>query len=69
MDADVLGGEAAELGAVAVEGLPAALLSMAWERLEAGDVDDLAGLIPAYVALPRGVRRAAEDLGWSPNLQ
>ncbi len=69
MDADVLGGEAAELGAVAVEGLPAALLSMACERLEADDVDDLAGLIPAYVALPRGVRRAAEDLGWSPDLQ
>jgi tRNA threonylcarbamoyladenosine biosynthesis protein TsaB len=68
MDAAVLGHEAAELGAVAVEGLAAALLSMASERLEAGDVDDLAGLIPAYVALPRGVRRAAEDLGWSPDL-
>ncbi|MEA2025818.1 MAG: tRNA (adenosine(37)-N6)-threonylcarbamoyltransferase complex dimerization subunit type 1 TsaB [Chloroflexota bacterium] len=69
MDADVLGEEAAELGATAVEGLPAALLSMAHERLEAGDVDDPAELTPAYVALPRGVKRAAEELGWSPDLR
>ena len=69
MEADELGAEAAALGAAAVEGLPAALLSMARRRLEAGEVDDLAELVPAYVALPRGVRRAAEDLAWSPDLR
>ncbi len=69
MDADVFGDEAAELGATAVAGLPAALLSMARQRLEAGDIDDPAELTPAYVALPRGVKRAAEELGWSPDLR
>jgi tRNA threonylcarbamoyladenosine biosynthesis protein TsaB len=69
MDAEVLGEEAARLGAVAVEGMPAALLALARRRLEVGDLDDTAELVPAYVALPRGVKRAAEDLGWSPDLR
>jgi len=66
---EVLGVEAVRLGEAAMEGLPRALLLLALERLEAGESDDIAGLIPAYVALPRGVRRAAEDLGWSPDLR
>jgi tRNA threonylcarbamoyl adenosine modification protein YeaZ len=69
MDAAVLGGEAARLGRVAVEGMPAALLELARARLDAGETDDIADLTPAYVALPRGVKRAAEDLGWSPDLR
>jgi tRNA threonylcarbamoyl adenosine modification protein YeaZ len=69
MDAELLGPEAAQRGRVAVEGLPAALLSMARDGLDAGAADDVSELIPAYVALPRGVRRAAEDLGWSPDLR
>ncbi len=60
---------AARLGAAALEGLPAALLALARERLAAGEPDDAAELVPAYVALPRGVKRAAEDLGWSPDLR
>jgi tRNA threonylcarbamoyladenosine biosynthesis protein TsaB len=65
----LVGREAARLGMAAVEGLPAALLSLAAARLHAGDWDDVAELTPAYVALPRGVRHAAEELGWSPDLR
>ncbi len=69
MDDGLLGGAAARLGAAAVEGMPAALLQLAAARVAAGQLDDVAELTPAYVALPRGVKRAAEDLGWSPDLR
>lgn len=69
LDPDVLGPEAAELGRRALDGLPAALLALAVDRLSAGPGDDVADLVPAYVALPRGVSRGAEDLGWSPDLR
>ena len=69
MDAAILGEEATARGAAAVEGLAAALLARARARLLAGDADEVAELIPAYVALPRGVKRGAEDLGWSPDLR
>ena len=69
MDAGLLGEDAVRLGAAAVKGMPAALLELARARIEAGETDDVAELTPAYVALPRGVRRAAEDLGWSPVLR
>lgn len=66
---DLLGPESEALGLAALAGLPATLLAMARERLERGEPDDVAALVPAYVALPRGVARAAEDLGWSPDLR
>lgn len=69
MDPQILGEEAATLGARALEGMPDALLSMARARLAAGGGDEVADLVPAYVALPRGVTQAAEDLGWSPDLR
>jgi tRNA threonylcarbamoyl adenosine modification protein YeaZ len=69
MDPELLGPAAAAEGAAAVEGLAAALLGIAAGRLAAGEQDDVAELTPAYVALPRGVTRAAEDLGWSPDLR
>lgn len=69
LPADVLGEAAVERAAAALEGLPASLLALARERLAAGETDDVAELIPVYVALPRGVKRAAEDLGWSPDLR
>ncbi len=69
MDPGVLGEAAAELGRRALEGLPAALLALALGRLSSGSTDDVAGLVPAYVALPRGVSVAAEELGWSPDLR
>jgi tRNA threonylcarbamoyl adenosine modification protein YeaZ len=69
MDPGLLGTEAARLGEVALAGLPGALLTLAAERFATLGADDIAELVPAYVALPRGVARAAEDMGWSPDLR
>jgi tRNA threonylcarbamoyl adenosine modification protein YeaZ len=69
LDDAPLGEAAARLGEAAVAGLPTALLALAAERLAIGETDDPALLVPAYVVLPRGVRRGAEDLGWSPDLR
>jgi tRNA threonylcarbamoyladenosine biosynthesis protein TsaB len=69
LDSALLGDAAARLGEAAVAGLPAALLALAAERLQAGERDEPAELVPAYVALPRGVQQAAEELGWSPDLR
>lgn len=69
MEPDLLGAAAAALGATALAGLPQALLTLAASRLASGQGDDIAELVPVYVALPRGVARAAEELGWSPDLQ
>jgi hypothetical protein len=69
VSSEELGAEASRLGEAALDWLPVALLAMARERLAAGMTDDVAALVPAYVALPRGVHRAAEDLGWSPDLR
>jgi tRNA threonylcarbamoyl adenosine modification protein YeaZ len=54
---------AVALGDAAVEGLAAAMLTRAAERLAAGDADDLARLVPEYVTLPRGVRMPPTDAG------
>ena len=59
----------AALGEAALAQLPAALLALAAERLVAGTTDEPAALVPAYVALPRGVHLGPEDLGWSPDLR
>lgn len=69
IDEGLLGGAAARMGEAAMAGLPAALLALAAERLAAGERDEAAELVPAYVTLPRGVQRAAEELGWSPALR
>jgi hypothetical protein len=53
--------DACALGARACDGLVAALLAAGAARLAAGDPDDLAGLVPEYVTLPRGVRTALPD--------
>jgi tRNA threonylcarbamoyl adenosine modification protein YeaZ len=45
--------------------LGASLLAMGAARLAAGDVDDLAGLVPEYVTLPRGVRAEGGEVSWS----
>jgi tRNA threonylcarbamoyl adenosine modification protein YeaZ len=69
MDAAPLGEAAARAGVAAVDGLAGALLQLAAARVGAGHSDDIAELTPAYVALPRGVERAPEDLAWSPDLR
>ena len=69
MEAELLGEEAVRLGAAAVAAMPQALLELARTGLDAGETADVAQLTPAYVALPRGIERAAEELGWSPDLR
>ena len=56
-------------GEVARTGLAAALLSMLVARLATGATDDVASLIPAYVALPRGIGAVAAGAGWTPELR
>jgi tRNA threonylcarbamoyladenosine biosynthesis protein TsaB len=53
--------DATALGDAALAGLAAALLRAGAARLAAGDADDLAGLVPEYVTLPRGVLSAVPD--------
>lgn len=60
-----LPGEAVERGRDAVDGLPAALATVGARRLVAGERSDAATLVPAYVALPRGLAEIAGDIEWS----
>ena len=57
--------EALERGEAARRGLGAALISLGAARLAAGDVDDLAALVPEYVTLPRGIRAEGGEVSWS----
>ena len=57
--------EALARGETARARLGAALLGIGAARLVAGDVDDLAGLVPDYVTLPRGVRAEVGEVSWS----
>ena len=57
--------DALERGETARAGLGASLLALGAARLAAGDVDDLAGLVPEYVTLPRGVRAEGGEVSWS----
>ncbi len=57
--------DALERGEAARAGLGASLLALGAARLAAGDVDDLAGLVPEYVTLPRGVQTEAGEVSWS----
>jgi tRNA threonylcarbamoyladenosine biosynthesis protein TsaB len=61
--------EARERGAAAVRGLPAALLAILDERLVAGRLDAPEDLVPAYVALPRGISAPIAETAWSPDLR
>ena len=57
--------EASALGDRALAGIGAALLRLGARRLAAGDTDDLAGLVPEYVTLPRGIDRESGSVTWS----
>ena len=61
--------EAAARGEVALRGLARALARLGMAALSAGRTDDVARLVPAYVALPRGIEKAAADMTWSPDLR
>ena len=45
--------------------LGASLITLGAARLATGDVDDLAGLVPEYVTLPRGVTTEGGEVAWS----
>lgn len=61
--------QAQERGRRAVEGLASALMTLGIRALDAGRSDDAAALVPAYVALPRGIAQSAEEMVWSPDLR
>ncbi len=69
LPADLLGADAAARGERALAGLAAAMLAILDERLAAGGADDVSGLVPAYVALPRGIGPTEEGMTWSPDLR
>jgi tRNA threonylcarbamoyladenosine biosynthesis protein TsaB len=58
-----------ELGRHAVDGLAASLARLGAAALAGGRRDDVAELVPAYVALPRGIAEAAASVEWSPDLR
>ncbi len=57
--------EASARGARARDALAHALIGLGTGRFAAGDVDDLARLVPDYVSLPRGVKAATGEVAWS----
>jgi tRNA threonylcarbamoyladenosine biosynthesis protein TsaB len=60
---------AAQRGAAALAGLGSALSRLGARRLADGLIDDAAHLVPAYIALPRGIARAVAEMTWSPDLR
>ena len=52
-------------GERARDGFAAALVRIGAERLNAGEADDLARLVPEYVTLPRGVAATSGEVAWS----
>ena len=63
--ADRAPADALERGETARAALGASLLALGAARLAAGQVDDLAGLVPEYVTLPRGVTAQSGEVSWS----
>jgi tRNA threonylcarbamoyladenosine biosynthesis protein TsaB len=57
--------EAVARGDAARDGLARALFRLGAARLAAGEPDDLAGLVPEYVTLPRGIRASSGEVTWS----
>jgi tRNA threonylcarbamoyladenosine biosynthesis protein TsaB len=56
-------------GEVALRGLARALAILGTKGLADGRADDVERLVPAYVALPRGIAKAAAEMTWSPDLR
>jgi tRNA threonylcarbamoyl adenosine modification protein YeaZ len=57
--------DAVARGDAARNGLARALFRLGAARLAAGEPDDLAGLVPEYVTLPRGIRASSGEVTWS----
>ena len=56
-------------GAQALAALSAALARIGSQALAKGESADAAQLVPAYVALPRGIAKAVVEMEWSPDLR
>lgn len=69
IDLDAAPDEARRRGEAALAGLGTALAELGAAALAAGRADDVDRLVPAYVALPRGLARAAAEMTWSPDLR
>ena len=69
LESDDVTADARALGLRAVCELAAALAGQAAAELAAGRRDDVATLVPAYVALPRGIAHSTEEMRWSPDLR
>ncbi len=67
--AEDISDDAIERGADALAGLGRALARLGTQALAAGRSDHVERLVPAYVALPRGIARAATEMTWSPDLR
>jgi tRNA threonylcarbamoyladenosine biosynthesis protein TsaB len=68
--ADAGSGDAAVArGHAALAQLANGLLTIGTERLRAGSTIEIAELVPAYVALPRGVAETMSGMAWSPDLR
>ena len=66
--AEDISDDAIERGQAALAGLGQALARLGRQALAAG-THDVARLVPAYVALPRGIAKAAPEMTWSPDLR
>jgi len=70
IDIEADAGAAAKVrGQRAVAGLAQALAGLGSARLAQGLADDVTQLVPAYVALPRGIARAIAEMEWLPDLR
>lgn len=69
VDLDGAPASARTRGESALAGLAGALAKLGADELSRGRSDDVAQLVPAYVALPRGIAKAAAEMEWSPDLR
>jgi tRNA threonylcarbamoyladenosine biosynthesis protein TsaB len=69
VDLDQAPASAVQRGESAVAGVAGALARLGSERLASGTSDDVAQIVPAYFALPRGIAKAAAEMEWSPDLR
>jgi tRNA threonylcarbamoyladenosine biosynthesis protein TsaB len=61
--------DAVDRGEVARTRLGEELAALGTARLRDGRPDDLAGLVPEYVTLPRGISRESGEVAWSRDLR
>jgi tRNA threonylcarbamoyl adenosine modification protein YeaZ len=58
-----------EIDGETISGVAGALARLGAQAFATGETADPATLVPAYVALPRGIAAAAAEMTWSPDLR